>query len=730
MANKMYSEQYVQNIADAIRYVNGKSSETYTIQEMAAEIEAIGREEEQYDPVLENSCVNLVTHASKICDYKMTNEFAENKTLETVRLFGTRSIGDHAFMYTTFDNNDFGGKLRSLTIDMSNYEEGDTLMIGDHAFANYENQYDYNLANKRLLKLSYKFNDVTYSYLGNTDGDFSDGMAFKPFTVNSRRYDEASHMLVVDTTSYDSTNVSRIGTGSVVFDNISRKPYVFDLNAMTWSLYIPKINVNIGKLAFATCAIDWVPWIIVPSSKDGLNEMVDSMDFLIFNGYEEFVPPHIPGDSQWSDKFQADTYYDGCYPNILNDPEHPFNVFSIIPCSEINGNFAATFSRNPLYLNDSGTNYNHEDLSIGPAYTITSGSSNFTVSLSGGVTGRIHYNTRMFNLNSIFSRIRALSGETELHLPNYRMLSTYSLTRLGFEKIYLPGLITLGSYSYSSQSTHTEGNNTYSRDVASYVRSVDTLYYNPNLTELYLPTLSTINIVSLSGVSSSSPTTFQSVITQGSSNNNKLTKIVMGDGSNALEVNTVWVQNPTYSGSMSPTLTALESATNYTVLDFDAATSLTDLTLNYTGINYGVPSPSHGVGGDKAHFFPAAVNNVTHIFPILCYIGVTTTPLAENASTNTVTVDGVQYNVQNKNAIATYDGKDWIHRRSTNKWTEFGTNGDKRPVVRVPANRLAYYRENAITVFNYDCDTNLDTYLLSPYVNPFPPELFQAIEGT
>lgn len=75
--------------------------------------------------------------------------------------------------------------------------------------------------------------------------------------------------------------------------------------------------------------------------------------------------------------------------------------------------------------------------------------------------------------------------------------------------------------------------------------------------------------------------------------------------------------------------------------------------------------------------------------PIANFLGTTTTAITEGATTSTITVDGSSVSVLAGN-IATYGGKDWIFTNGA--WTEWGTNGNKHPCIKVPSSLIADYK--------------------------------------
>ena len=72
------------------------------------------------------------------------------------------------------------------------------------------------------------------------------------------------------------------------------------------------------------------------------------------------------------------------------------------------------------------------------------------------------------------------------------------------------------------------------------------------------------------------------------------------------------------------------------------------------------------------------------------YLGETTTEITEGMAAGNVTINGSSTATTNKSAgpgtVVTYGGKDW--ERVNNKWTEWGTNGNKRPKLYFPAAQI------------------------------------------
>lgn len=107
--------------------------------------------------------------------------------------------------------------------------------------------------------------------------------------------------------------------------------------------------------------------------------------------------------------------------------------------------------------------------------------------------------------------------------------------------------------------------------------------------------------------------------------------------------------------------------------------NLYELTLNYTA----VPMLGSANGNDKASAW-------LRYTAFSSYLGETTTEITEGANAGNVTINGVSKATHNKGddpgSIVTYGGKDWV--RVSNKWTEWGTNGNKRPTLKFPLSQV------------------------------------------
>lgn len=122
-------------------------------------------------------------------------------------------------------------------------------------------------------------------------------------------------------------------------------------------------------------------------------------------------------------------------------------------------------------------------------------------------------------------------------------------------------------------------------------------------------------------------------------------------------------------GDGSGTLTVLGTG------HFSGCTSLYDLTLNYSSM----------VSLDSTQ----AMSVTFASSPIYQFLGTTTTEIISGAAAGDVVINGSTVSTVNGN-IVTYGGKDW--KRVNNKWQEWGENGNKHPVVKVPSSQLSTYQ--------------------------------------
>lgn len=715
MANKMYSEQYVQNIADAIRYVNGKSSETYTIQEMAAEIEAIGREEEQYDCVLEDSCAELISHASKVCDYKMTNEFKENSSLTSIKLYGTTSIGSHAFAFTSKTNGDYNGHLESLYIDMTNYT-GNVLTIKSYAFGNALNEQTTSLTNNRLINVTYTYGGITYKYIGTSSIELSDNADFSPFVATKYLYDESTGTVTTMNTPYTTHGP---GDGDVVFDPISARPYYFDTTNNIWHLYFPAIKVRIGINAFCNTRIDWLPWIIEGPSSDCLNELSDVIPFVIFDRPYEYTVPQIP-------KMQSRGYFDNSLspaPDGLATNIYPWG-------SESGTHVYSNITRFPLYVNSDGTGYdNHGNVieTFEQSYISNASSQKEynCVYMEHNTSIAHYYNKDDVRFSSPYNRIEV--GPSVLTLPSLQNMAYYTFYDYGpLEELNLPGMQVIGGMDFTFgawERVAPESTTNFRRvsdDLLIMIKTNACISKCNNLKILRLPILDTIWMAASyldSGMA----------IIEASA----LEKVVIGDGTHVLNFYGVNGRAfPAFANGQEVEDMATismadiwQTGTTY-VFNKETTCSLYDLTLNVTGMNYMYYDSrvNESYNSGLKLFCPQNMTNPVKSSPILAYIGVTTTAISTNSTVKSLDVNGETINVTNKFAYATYDGKDWYFNKT--KWVEWGTDGSKRPVIRVPETMLATFRADPLTMFNMAASE------LTNYANPFNQDLFQAIEGT
>lgn len=75
--------------------------------------------------------------------------------------------------------------------------------------------------------------------------------------------------------------------------------------------------------------------------------------------------------------------------------------------------------------------------------------------------------------------------------------------------------------------------------------------------------------------------------------------------------------------------------------------------------------------------------------PILNFLGTTTTEITEGSTVTSVEINGSTVTATN-NKIVSYGGKDWI--LTSGAWTEWGTDGDKHPAIKVPSALISEYQ--------------------------------------
>lgn len=78
--------------------------------------------------------------------------------------------------------------------------------------------------------------------------------------------------------------------------------------------------------------------------------------------------------------------------------------------------------------------------------------------------------------------------------------------------------------------------------------------------------------------------------------------------------------------------------------------------------------------------------------PILNFLGTTTTAITEDSTTTSIVINGSTVTATN-GKIATYDGKDFILVNGA--WQEWGSNGSKHPVIRVPSSQITSYQNHS-----------------------------------
>lgn len=207
MANKMYNETYIQAIADAIRYANGKSSETYKISEMAPEIEAL-KSGISADMVLNNAAndavVDLETTATAVSAYKM---YRANK-LETL----TMDITDTASL--EFDAFNECGNLYSVKVYRA-------LALNAETF--------------RYCSKLYKICPENVNYVGVVTS-----MPFISVTLADNPHG--------GTMVYRTVSDYEFATGDLVFNETDSKLYKYD--GSSWGVFVPDYGFAGGKNAF------------------------------------------------------------------------------------------------------------------------------------------------------------------------------------------------------------------------------------------------------------------------------------------------------------------------------------------------------------------------------------------------------------------------------------------------------------------------------------------------
>ena len=91
----------------------------------------------------------------------------------------------------------------------------------------------------------------------------------------------------------------------------------------------------------------------------------------------------------------------------------------------------------------------------------------------------------------------------------------------------------------------------------------------------------------------------------------------------------------------------------------------------------------------------AITGTITNTFqntPLINFMGTTTTEITEGSTVTSVVIDGATKTAANNN-IVSYGGKDWI--LTSGAWTEWGTNGDKHPIIKVPSSLISEYQSHA-----------------------------------
>lgn len=203
MVKKLYTESYIQNIADAIRTVNGKTTKYY-VRQMADAILDLGT---AGDSILDNSAsdavVDLETNITTLSDYKM---YRANK-LETVKGLNLDAIGEYALASS--------GSLYSVE-------------VADEPL----NLYQYSLASDSHL---YKIIRGIYEYVGS--------VTTIPFSsVHVMRNTHGGTVVYDDISDYEFRN------GHLIFNEADSKTYVY--NNGSWEAFIPDKNTRVGPYVF------------------------------------------------------------------------------------------------------------------------------------------------------------------------------------------------------------------------------------------------------------------------------------------------------------------------------------------------------------------------------------------------------------------------------------------------------------------------------------------------
>ena len=217
MVKKLYTESYIQNIADAIREVNGKTTKYY-VRQMADAILDLGS---AGDSILNNDAsdavVDLETSVTKLSDYKMYNA----DKLQTVKAPNLTDIGRYGF--ANCDN------LYSIELPDAGL-----------------NLREYGAASNAKL---YKIICGNYSYVGIVN-------SIPPVAVRTAENPHGGNLTFNDVTNYD------FKSGDLVYNSTDGKVYVYD--GSTWSLFIPPRSSRVGPYVFSNASnLEFYPYRII-----------------------------------------------------------------------------------------------------------------------------------------------------------------------------------------------------------------------------------------------------------------------------------------------------------------------------------------------------------------------------------------------------------------------------------------------------------------------------------
>ena len=201
MVKKLYTESYIQNIADAIREVNGKTTKYY-VRQMAEAILDLGGGDNILDNGAGVGVVDLATKVTAISDYKMYNA----DMLETVEASNLNSLGHNTFEEC--------GNLYSVKTHQG-------LALNEQTF--------------RYCTKLYKVCPEDVNYVGTVSAI--------PFTSVTLAENPHGNPM-----SYQTVSDYQFSEGDLVFNEADSKLYIYDGSA--WSIFIPEHGLGAGKNAF------------------------------------------------------------------------------------------------------------------------------------------------------------------------------------------------------------------------------------------------------------------------------------------------------------------------------------------------------------------------------------------------------------------------------------------------------------------------------------------------